>query len=566
MKVTIERVNLTKQILKSTPPDGHNAELLEQDHVLVIKEFEKQYVSNVLTLNVIKGWHSEDGGRFIVSQTGTGKSSLTDTIRKIALERGCRIALFGPRAALMMQYKKDFIKAYDKKLGEKYTELGLHDLVSIDVFDIYTVQALSNPGIQQHLVKNRERYGFVIIDEIHELISDADFNPFTALCFDFLINRFGVDAVRIYMTATPENVLEQVVKAENKISTCHRKKYLNYSCYWTIPQEYLTVYRFKKDFSYVNLFFFHDTSEIPNLIGNIRGEKEKSLIFVNSRNIGNKLAENFNSKFLDTARFLTADSKDGPESSYYFDMIDSSQFSHPVLISTKFLDVGISFKDSSLKNIVICSLYREEVEQMLGRKRLESPHERINLFLKLPNKAQITSALYLLREKYDSMKTDISEMPEKWSNFTELPHPCFAIKKGSRIDLGYNRFSLLNNIFRQKQLASVLGTDDQETQENYIRSVMNILPGCNLCYSFDTKTEISDYLDKLIGTDLSREAYLSHCKTIMEMLGIKRDKDQENDIPTGTVNSALKEKGLYYCIVNLSREGKKQMWRFERGN
>lgn len=89
-----------------------------------------------------------------------------------------------------------------------------------------------------------------------------------------------------------------------------------------------------------------------------------------------------------------------------------------VLISTTVLYNGVSLEDASLKHIVVDSINKSEVVQMLGRKRC-SKGERVNLYVKIPTKEElkkyynnVNSLLEFVSEYY---KNPELFMETKWS-------------------------------------------------------------------------------------------------------------------------------------------------------
>lgn len=76
-----------------------NYKYYPKERMKVYGPFEHQFVSNLLTKNVIQNWRI--GGYFIVSQTGTGKSTLIlKELGEIACEKNRRILIITPRVAL----------------------------------------------------------------------------------------------------------------------------------------------------------------------------------------------------------------------------------------------------------------------------------------------------------------------------------------------------------------------------------------------------------------------------------------------------------------------------------
>lgn len=145
-----------------------------------------------------------------------------------------------------------------------------------------------------------------------------------------------------------------------------------------VPQYHF--YTQDTDYSYVCPFYFN---ELCDLVSAISDSPDKWLIFVESKEEGNKLLGHLLERGCSTV-YLSSDSKKTKNSDSYqefVNIVERQRFDCHVLIATSVLDCGVSIVDQQVKNIVICNPDRTEFLQMLGRRRVKS-NESINLYMK----------------------------------------------------------------------------------------------------------------------------------------------------------------------------------------
>lgn len=156
---------------------------------------------------------------FISAQTGAGKntfvySKLMTSDFDVAKDK---ILLLSNRVALSRQskyYAAHWVQeelhnpSYVKQL-DSYTATGIdqhcHDFGPIH---IYTYQQLyKNPDV------SLKDYKYIVCDECHFFTSDSRFNEYTDKMLKKIVIE-GKDAIRVYMSATPEVAFEPIVREE----------------------------------------------------------------------------------------------------------------------------------------------------------------------------------------------------------------------------------------------------------------------------------------------------------------------------------------------------------------
>ena len=295
---------------------------------------------------------------FVVAPTGAGKTSMIyHLLIPQAVKVNKKVLYLCSRSALCAQQKKvamenEFNGALKvngiqvKDMNEYFTEQGLVEQLNFGAIDIMTYQAF----IHNKSLRGND-YAFVVMDESHFVISDATFNPFTEEILEKIITSYAYTR-RIYLTATPQECLDEIYSYEQAIipSLLHCSSYMN-------------VYFMAEDYSYLHPSFFTHENEIINLI--ISRPDEYWLIFVREKSYGNELKDKLS---LDIPEIITADTKD---SKIYTELLSSEKMPAKIIISTKVLDVGINIKTSNLNLVLFEGPDLVTLKQELGRKRIK---------------------------------------------------------------------------------------------------------------------------------------------------------------------------------------------------
>lgn len=375
----------------------------------------------------------------IKAPTGSGKSTFVmKDLAGIAKRYNRMVLLLTNRKALCLQQR--IIGNANSGLPRLGTS-ALSGNPIWDNIDIITYQeAISY--ITHDWYGTLNQVGVVVCDEAHFFCSDATFNAHTSEILQMLIQRFFW-IQRVYMTATPEIVI-QVIRFQEKqqlhmyTSQCLQQAYNNHNSLLNQHEEQRNLYRdssetmqalvekqkqelqaskanldaeknkseyiiqsgFLKVHNYADCFpplrlhFFHEWKSIVN---NIKSSetRDKWLIFVKTKENGEALKKSLGS----CADFFNADSK-GDDRKALHDMIRREYFEKNVLIATTILYNGVNFNDAALKHIVVDTISKLELIQMLGRKRFNRDRdEAINLYVMVPKEKDLSTYLGLTRSK-----------------------------------------------------------------------------------------------------------------------------------------------------------------------
>ncbi len=300
----------------------------------------------------------------IFSGTGTGKNTFVEEyLIPDAIIKGRDVLLFSNRVALNRQTKKRLAKIFELEyLVDKYTDQGLDDLTDFGRLIVVSYQQLEawiNESSYKLVELQKKDFAYVICDEVHYFTSDCGFNAFTDISLDYIVSRFRT-AVRIYMTATPEEVFPILRKNEKGTGLVYESGIPLLNFEWQI-------YEFERDFSHINVYAFDGIDDLAEIV---RRSDDKWAIFVDKIDTGNQLIEKIGKGTL-----ITAESKKPESPSYptFRKIIDEERFDEQVIVSTAVLENGINIKDRYVKKVAIFCSDRVRFLQMLGRiRRLEN--------------------------------------------------------------------------------------------------------------------------------------------------------------------------------------------------
>ncbi|WP_055669429.1 DEAD/DEAH box helicase family protein [Desnuesiella massiliensis] len=388
------------------------------DDMVTVKNVKSKYVSDGIGEDY-KQWNPYDPV-FISAQTGMGKNTFIENILiNAASEVKGKILIVSNRIANSRQQKERISGLVECGQELEYlTPKGLDNKEDFNNVKVMTYHRLDS--YVNNIIKSRElnNYLIVVFDECHFFMSDSLFNNKTGRILKNSLNVFK-NSIRIYMTATDDEVLPIIVEKERLL---YMKTFeaLCSTSYIIRPKE-LLYYNFKRNFDYINTRYFNSKDEILDIIKNDRSNN-KWLIFVSSKDSGKYFIEQLG----DAANFITAESKDSQQSDgkVYDEIVKKESFSCKVLVTTSVLDNGVNFKDKLLKNIVIFTHDKVELLQMLGRKRITND-EKVNLYICARNSSYFNKKLHIINSKIEAIccfKNNFSLFKEKYYYNADINH------------------------------------------------------------------------------------------------------------------------------------------------
>lgn len=314
--------------------------------------------------------------------TGRGKTTFAlGTYCKYLLSHGHKVLYLCNRIALQEQIEGDI------------TKYGVDD-----------IDRISYQGFANFLKKGENleslQYDVYICDEAHYFLSDSEFNLYTDIAYDFLIN--AQNATVVFMTATYKNIFEKI---KSDVLSIGQKS----------PIEYILP----TDYSYVESIYWFKQKDLYGIIEKILKETDdKIMYFCNSIKKMESLYNHYSptrgtdieedkkikNKFLEDMVFLCSGNttnnkfakKNGSDESVIKKDFNTGgyTFEKRVLVTTKVLDNGVDFKDKRIKHIICDVFDLESAIQCLGRKRVmddtdtcifyirDYKHNELNIFHK----------------------------------------------------------------------------------------------------------------------------------------------------------------------------------------
>lgn len=307
----------------------------------------------------------------IQAATGAGKTYfILHHLVPFVVATGGRLLLVSNRLAASVQQKRELMQILQHPLEGGLTDLGLQKMEDFGPVRVMTIQKL------QHFINTDEGQEwcrgvtYLVVDEVHFFTSDFMFNHWTGMLLHQMPEVFCL-AVRIYMTATPEDVLYPLAKAEYKtplpIAERFRRRY-QYPPYplGASERKYMEVHRFTVSYDHIQLRYFHRTDDLVKLI-QATPANEKWLLFVMSIKKGEYLQKELGSKIGEkNVCLITATDKGSPP---WSKIVNDESLPCRVTITTSVLDCGVNIVEEAFKHIGIYSVFRTNFLQSLGRKR-----------------------------------------------------------------------------------------------------------------------------------------------------------------------------------------------------
>lgn len=321
--------------------------------------------------------------------TGLGKTTLVGKILKY-LPPGKKALLLVPRTAIAAQQKRILCKARNSKWK------NVQDPLAFRYNDEYDDIGLTVMTYQKFASKYRKmdlsRYEWVICDEAHFWYTDVLFNPYADSLLTKIPELFA-RAKRLYLSATPGPVLEDIARAErnSSLSCCGSCR----SC-WRPTCDRILLYHFPERLGRINLFYYQEIDEIVALA--CRNPEDKLLIFVSAREGEARSPAASYVKKLEASKisveYLDRFEK---ESETWRKLCEESTFKSQALVCTSVLDCGANVHDDRLRHVVVETTDRTEFLQMVGRKRLK-PGENINVYIRAISEDSINAKLRSVNE------------------------------------------------------------------------------------------------------------------------------------------------------------------------
>ena len=275
-------------------------------------------------------------------------------------------------------------KKLKEQTGEVAKRRDIRKYVSVKSY--HNIQDLLRTG------DNIPYYDAIICDEAHYFLSDAEFNLYTDVSYNYIMRQ--TESVVLFLTATYKNIFTKIKKDLEKYCIENHKEY-------TEPKSFILP----TDYGYVDkICWYQKQNDLYGIVDTIIRDNpdDKVIYFCNgigkmqkfynhySPTYGKEEIEIYNEetnlKYMEFCcseysknRWAKAHSNNAavkPLNTGGF------QFDCRALISTKCIDNGVDIKDRKLKHI-ICDIFDiESAIQCLGRKRILDEEDTCIFYIK----------------------------------------------------------------------------------------------------------------------------------------------------------------------------------------
>lgn len=278
--------------------------------------------------------------------TGSGKTSFClGVLTEYAEDTGKTVLYLCNREKLKEQVK------------DEVNQLGYKNIT------VTTYQSIQEK-IKQHI--SIEKYDYILADECHYFVTDALFNNYTDLAYDYIKN--SKESVVVYMSATAKVFFNHLT-----VSKKVRKE---------------NVYTIHKNYDYVDGLYVYKKDQLQTIIDKILNEEDDSkiLVFCNSE----KRMLDMHERYKDTANYYCSKHTKKERlkeicSNDCFERDNGGEtvtFKKRILFTTSALDNGVNLKDRRIKHIFSELFDIDTMIQAFGRKRVLDDEDTCNFYIK----------------------------------------------------------------------------------------------------------------------------------------------------------------------------------------
>ena len=354
------------------------------------------YVTDVIG-ETYKQWKT--GVVLINAGTGTGKTTfVVKELNEWAEITGTKILYLCNRSALRSQVVK---QAEAEQKAKTLKDDAPDDDIGEEHLDIWTYQALEKMKLYhpEELDAFLRQYRYIVADEAHYFMFDAQFNHDTVVSYDALKALWDQKIV-IYMSATADYMFRQLknmdaVKAEQR-------------------------YNVDKDTGYVDrLQMYWNDHQLECWLNSIP-DGEKALVFMETTDGVKK----WRNKYGDAAvGYCSVHNKNVKKADALNDLeacLNNGILQKKYTFTTKVLDNGVDIKDEALKHIFVETWEIDEAMQMFGRKRPLTEDDTCTFYIKgisVDRAGQLYKQVIADLEPGEALFAKAQHRPEKWEEF-----------------------------------------------------------------------------------------------------------------------------------------------------
>ena len=483
-----------------------------------MKEKKTPRVSDYISEDDIKSWIPEIPV-IILSGTGTGKSHLIkNELYDFAKENDKRILMLIHRANCVNQFRTEIETA------------GKQETIKVETYQKIQYDELYDQGYDLEL------FDYVVSDEFHYFLGDANFNNATDVSFRKIMSVQS--AVKIFMSATGEDVADYMRLYSDVKPLIYKLD---------IPRPPIG-----------HLTFYTSDSTLKTLAKALIEKGEKGIFFINSAEKAYDLYKDFKQyAVFNCSRQHKLHAHVNDEEIAW--ILKNEKFEKPMLITTACMDAGLNLIDPDIRHIITDIGDVGSLIQCLGRKRSQSDDDIADVYIKSVSNSELGSKKGRLSQSLimaDYLKT---HTPAEFL----AEYPRRVDKTGIIYDAkvpGSDQYSIkrVNDLMYHKRMLDIREIDEMLSYgENGYRKYMAQLLGKydyveengHFIMEFSDYTvmkgegSLTDYLDTHVGQTMLK---VDDRKELIKKLNVKRAGKLKHS--RDILNAALREDRLPYQI------------------
>ncbi len=362
-----------------------------------------------------KKWHNE----FVILDCGTACGKTYFCIRRLgkyAATKKRRILYLCNRSKLRNQ-------TYRQVKGEK-----LQTTIYVTTYQAFQKKIQQGDKIPY--------YDYIIADECHYFTTDAGFNDYTDVAYNYVMKQ--KESVVVFVSATAKSFFKYL-RDTSKV----KKK---------------NSYRLDKDYSYVSKLFYYQSEELPGIIDDILNNEvdSKIIVFCNSGDRILEMSKIYGDKAdyycsRNTKKKRLRDLCGWKEDSngkiieepaciknYAEDRIT---FDKRILFTTSVLDNGVDLKDRKIKHIFTEIVDVDTMIQSLGRKRSLAKDDTCYFYIRLYQKKGLQGFINRINYHLEPVKLYKSDYEDFYKKYGDG-------KQREKL----NKNKIFYNLFKKKNI------------------------------------------------------------------------------------------------------------------
>lgn len=345
------------------------------------------------------------------------------------------------------------------------------------VIDYRTYQSLEE-DLSKGIILNH--YDYIVCDEPHYFVEDADFNDETERSFDFINNE--KDAVKIFLTGTPEPL--QYVEFYKPVITMTNVDYSNNN----VEVVFLT----------------RSTKMIENQIRKELHDGQQTLVFSSSATAAYEMSRSFleyNPFFISSKGNQTFKNKNDED--IREKIFKEEKTDRKIGFMTAAMDTGINFNED-VKNVVILGIPSSvSIRQSVARVRKGDNNRKVRLFIQVPFGQAIRTKIESMKCDLEFLDIGIHEWQKKYGS-KKVPSFIWHETDKNNSDLAHIKVNKMK-LAKVKSDLSDLSTMSSDTVGGYRRMVDKYYPSTAIHWLKSSSEEIENFLVENVGKYLVKE-------------------------------------------------------------